>query len=83
MFALPVLVFAGDASGLRRAFGRAQDRGLRVSVYTDELFATGNDVDNRAAVAAVRTEDLVLAGFAVAGERRAVDKVFDKLRLHP
>jgi hypothetical protein len=83
MFALPVLVFAGDAAGLRRAFDRAQGRGLRVSVYTDDLFSTGNDVDNRAAVAAVMTDDLVLAGFAVAGERRMVDKVFDKLRLHP
>jgi hypothetical protein len=83
MFALPVLVFAGDSAGLRRAFDRARDRGLRVAVYTDDLFTTGNDADNRAAVAAVTTEGLVLAGFAVAAERRAVDKVFDKLRLHP
>ena len=44
--------------------------------------ATGNDIDNRAAVAAVATEDLSLAGFAVAGDRRTVDKALDKLRLH-
>jgi hypothetical protein len=83
MFALPTLVFAGDAAGLRRAFNRARDRGLLVSVYTDDLFTTGNDADNRAAVAAASTDDLVLSGFAVAAERRAVDKVFDKLRFHP
>jgi hypothetical protein len=52
-------------------------------VYTDELFTTGNDADNRAAVAAVATEDLGLAGFAVAGDRRTVDKALDRLRLHP
>ena len=81
MFGHPVLVFAGDAAALRRAFDRARARGLRVAVYTDDLFATGNDVDNRAAVAKVATEDLVLAGFAVAGDRRTVDKALDKLKL--
>jgi hypothetical protein len=83
MFALPVLVFAAGADALRRAFDRARDRGLDVAVYTDDLFATGNDVDNRAAVAAVATGDLRLAGFAVGGHRRTVDKALDKLRLHP
>lgn len=83
MFAHPVLVFTADGAGLRRAFDRALGRGLRVAVYTDDLFATGNDIDNRAAVAKVDTGDLALAGFAVAGDRRMVDKALDKLRLHP
>jgi len=82
MFVNPVLVFAGDAAAIRRAFNRSLERGLPVAVYTDDLFATGNDPDNRAAVAAATTADLILAGFAVAGERRAVDKALDKLRLH-
>ncbi len=81
-FALPVLVYEGDRPGVRRAYLRAVERGLTVSVYTDELFATGNDVDNRAAVADVATEDLSVAGFAVAGDRKQVDKVFDKLKFH-
>lgn len=82
-FGIPVLVYAGDNAGVRRAFLRAVGRELSVSVYTDELFTTGNDVDNRAAVAAVPTENLSVAGFAVAGERKQVDKVFDKLKFHP
>jgi len=82
MFGIPVLVFAAGARDLRRAFDRARARGLVMAVYTDDLFSTGNDVDNRAAVAAVATEDLDLAGFAVAGDRRTVDKALDKLRLH-
>lgn len=81
-FGIPVLVYAGDAPGIKRAFLRALERDLSVSVYTDELFVTGNDVDNRAAVAAVTTEELSVAGFGVAGERKQVDKVFDKLRFH-
>lgn len=83
MFGHPVLVYAGDASAVTRAFGRAQARGLPIAVFTDDLFATANDVDNRAAVAKIATEDLSLAGFAVVGPRRTVDKALDKLRLHP
>lgn len=82
-FGLPVLVYGGDRAGVGRAFHRALERDLAVSVYTDELFSTDNDVDNRAAVAKVATADLVVAGFSVAGEAKQVDKVFDKLKLHP
>jgi hypothetical protein len=83
MFGHPVLVYAASAAGMTRAFGRAAARGLDMAVYTDDLFETGNDVDNRAQVRAVATEDLKLAGFAVVGHRRDVDKALDKLRLHP
>jgi hypothetical protein len=81
-FGIPVLVYAGDRDGVRRAFLRAVSRELSISVYTDELFTTGNDVDNRAAIVSVPTEDLLVAGFAVAEERKQVDKVFDKLKFH-
>ena len=83
MFAHPVLVYATSAAGMARAFGRARGRGLTLAVYTDDLFDTSNDVDNRAAVAGVATDDLKLAGFAVTGPRRDVDKALDRLRLHP
>jgi hypothetical protein len=82
MFRQPVLVFAGSAEQLRRAYDRLRAAGLRFSVFTDELFATGNDGDNRAAVKAVRSEDLRLAGMALRGERKAVDKALKGLSLH-
>ena len=82
MLALPVRVFAGDAAALRRAFDRALDRGLLVSVYTDDMFATMNDDDNRAAVANVATAELVIAGFVAVGDGKQVDKAFDKLKPH-
>lgn len=83
MFAQPVVVLAADHASIARAFARARGRDLSISVYTDDLFKTNNDVDNRAAVRAVPTDSLHLAGFAVAGDRRQVDKALDKLRLHP
>ncbi|MFI7604603.1 DUF2000 family protein [Micromonospora sp. NPDC049366] len=83
MFRQPVLVFAGDRSTLAGAHTRALDRGLPMSIFTQELFATGNDRDNRAAVRAVGRDKLDLVGLAVHGPRTAVDKVLKGARMHP
>jgi hypothetical protein len=83
MFGQPVLVYLADADAIRAAHRKAIDRELSVSVYTEELFATGNDVDNRAAVRAVPTEKLSLVGIGVHGSRNAVDKALKGLSLHP
>jgi hypothetical protein len=79
----PMLIFAASGQGLRGALERALARGLDPSIYTAELFATGNDVDNRAAVAAVGTDALDLAGIGLHGDRREVDKATKGLALHP
>jgi len=83
MLGQPVLVFEGDASMIRTAHQRALRRQLPMSIFTAELFGTGNDVDNRAAVAAVRTEDLDLVGIAVHGPRNAVDRTVKGAHMHP
>ncbi len=83
MFRQPVLIFAGAASTLTTSHARAVDRGLLLSVFTADLFATGNDRDNRAAVRAVATADLDLVGIAAYGPRNAVDKVFKGAAMHP
>lgn len=82
MLGVPVRVYEGNAAAVRRCFDRALGRSLTVSVYTDELFATMNDVDNRAALAAIRTDDLAIAGFVALGDPKQVDKAFDKISLH-
>ena len=83
MFRQPVLVYAADTAGLRRAYERALQRGVELAVYTRELFATGHDEANRAAVAAVAAEDLELVGIAFRTDRKIADKVLDRLRPHP
>lgn len=82
MFRQPVLVLAGDAALLTAAQARAVDRGLALSVFTEELFATGNDRDNRAAVRAVPRADLRLVGLGVYGPKNAVDRTLKGGRLH-
>lgn len=83
MFGQPVLVFEAAADVLTAAHGRAVARGLPMSVFTAELFATGNDEDNRAAVRAVPRDRLDLVGLAVHGPRNGVDKVVKGARMHP
>lgn len=83
MFGQPVLVFEAPAQVLTSAHGKALDRGLPMSVFTADLFATGNDEDNRAAVLAVPREALDLVGLAVHGPRNAVDKIVKGARMHP
>ena len=83
MFRQPVLVYAADAAGIRRAYERAMARPLeQLAIFTRDLFATPHDEANRAAVAAVPADQLDLAGIALRGERKVVDKVLDKLRPH-
>jgi hypothetical protein len=79
----PILVFSASADELKRTLERASERALPVSIYTYDLFATGNDEDNRAAVARVATEELDLVGLAIHAERKALDKVTKGLTLHP
>ena len=80
----PILVYAADRPGLRRAYERAMARDVeRLAIFTDDLFATPHDEANRAAVAAVAAAELDLVGLALHSERKTVDKVLDKLRPHP
>jgi hypothetical protein len=83
MFGQPVLVFQAGAEELRRVRELAVARLARTAVYTEEMFTTDNDADNRAVVRAVPAEKLNLVGLAVYGRRNDVDKVFKGLRLHP
>ena len=67
---------------LGRAREKALERGLPTSLFTADLFATGGDAENRAAVAAVRGADLDLVGLAVHGPKNAVDKLTKGARMH-
>ena len=80
----PIMVYAADRPGLRRAYERAMARKVdRLAVFTHDLFATQHDAANRAAVAVVPAGELDFAGIALHADRKTVDKVLDRLRPHP
>ena len=82
MLRQPVFVYSASKDKMRTVYERAIRRGVRLAVYTEELFATNNDDDNRATVRCVSAADLNLVGLAVYGDRKAVDKVVDGLKFH-
>jgi hypothetical protein len=83
MFRQPGLVFSATGDELRRAFDRARQNEIEMAIFTDELFSTGHDEANRAAVRAVAQEALSLVGIAFRAERKAANRVVKGLRLHP
>ncbi|MCG8349104.1 MAG: DUF2000 family protein [Chloroflexales bacterium] len=82
MLRQPVLVFSASADQILRAYERALRRNVRCAIYTEELFSTGHDEANRAAVKACASDELKLAGMALRDQRKVVDRVLDGLMLH-
>ncbi|MDL4774589.1 MULTISPECIES: DUF2000 domain-containing protein [Thermomonosporaceae] len=83
MFRQPVLVYTATADDLARVHERAVARGFDLAVYIEEMFKTGHDEDNRAAVRAADAARLPLVGLGVHGPRNPVDKALKGLPLHP
>jgi hypothetical protein len=50
LFRQPVVVYAATAEQLSAGHRRALVRGLAMAVYTEDMFTTDNDEDNRAVV---------------------------------
>lgn len=82
LLGVPVLVFEATAETLRGVRAKAIQRELPLAVYTRDMFATGHDTDNRAAVRAVSSVDLDLVGIALHGPKNVVDKILTGARLH-
>lgn len=83
MIRQPILVYEVEKADLTKANSRALGRGEVPIIFTADLFETGNDQDNRAAVAAVSLEDLDIVAIAFHAERKAIDKIMKGMKLHP
>ncbi len=83
MFRQPVLVLEASGDRLRTVARRAREREVPFAVFTADLFATGHDDDNRAAVRAVATDALDLVGLALRAPHRDADALLRGLRRHP
>ncbi|MEE2803288.1 MAG: DUF2000 family protein [Pseudomonadota bacterium] len=79
----PVMVLCCDGVGLKKIYRRAMDRGVRLSLYIDEMFSTGHDAAKREAVINKRPEEMVIAGLALREARKLVDKITKGAKLHP
>lgn len=82
IFRQPVFVYMATAEELQRTRTRSLSREVPIALYTREMFVTGDDVENRAAVKAVNAEDLDIVGIALRADRKTFDKIVNGLKLH-
>jgi hypothetical protein len=79
----PVVVLEATAAKLKTVRERAKRRGVPIALYTSEMFSTGHDAANRAAVRAAAAADLDIVGVAMRAARRDADAVLRGLSRHP
>jgi hypothetical protein len=79
----PVIVLEAAAEKLKTVRERALRRGVPIALYTWEMFTTGHDAANRAAVRAVAADELDIVGIALRAPHRDADAVLRGLSRHP
>ena len=80
----PILIYkANTQEEIKRAFQRAQERNLKIGIYTEPLFATKNEEENHVEIAKFSDEDQALVGIVIYGENKQVSKALDGLKFHP
>lgn len=79
----PMIILTTDAAGLSKMHQRAFNRNVQMAIYIEEMFKTGHDAANRAAVQQFKTEDLNLVGMALREDKKIVDKITKGAKMHP
>jgi hypothetical protein len=82
MFIQPVMVFSATAEQMRSTYERLMAQEVQFSIFTEELFSTGHDEANRAAVKVVPSAELKITGLAIRENKKLVDAAFKGLSLH-
>jgi hypothetical protein len=78
----PAIVLSGDAGTLKTIYLRTLERGVRVSLYIEDMFQTGHDEANRAAVRQYAPSAMNVVGLALREEKKLVDKITKGAKLH-
>jgi len=78
----PVIVLSADAAGMKKIHERGLNRNTKMSLYIEDMFATGHDEANRAVVKQYSAEDLNIVGIAVHDDKKTVDKITKGARMH-
>jgi hypothetical protein len=78
----PIVVYSASGEELKAILKKALNKEVTMNIYTEELFKTFNDEDNRAKVAEYKTDDLNLVGIGMIGKKNHVSKLTKGLNLH-
>ncbi|MEZ5932505.1 MAG: DUF2000 family protein [Alphaproteobacteria bacterium] len=78
----PMIVLSTDSEGMSKVYRRAMDRGTRLSLYIEDMFKTGHDAANRAAVRQYRPDEMSIVGVAMRDDKKTIDKITKGARMH-
>ena len=78
----PIMIHSSDGTKLKELLKKALTKNVVIAIYTEELFNTFNDEDNREMVARFKTEELNLVGVAIRGKKNQVDRLLKGYDLH-
>ena len=78
----PIIIYTGSSEQMKELLKKALTKDCVIAIYTEELFHTYNDDDNRAAVAQFGTDELNLVGIAIRGKKNHVDRLTKGFELH-
>jgi hypothetical protein len=79
----PMIVLGADADTVRAIYRRTMERGVRLSLYIEDMFKTGHDAANRETVKRYRPEEMNVVGLALRDDKKVVDKITKGARMHP
>lgn len=79
----PIMVHTATGEELNTLLQKALTKeDMAISIFTEELFQTFCDEDNRAAVSRFKTEELHLVGIGIRGKKNQVDRLLKGVALH-
>jgi hypothetical protein len=79
----PIIVLSADAERVRLIYRRAMERGVRLSLYIEDMFKTGHDAAIRETVKRYRPDEMNVVGLALRDDKKTVDKITQGARMHP
>ena len=78
----PMIVLSADGAAIQAIYRRALERKARLSLCIEDMFATGHDVANRAAVKRCGPDAMNVVGLALREDRKTVDKITKGAKMH-
>jgi hypothetical protein len=77
----PIIVLSANGDTLTTIHRRAMERRARLSLYIEDMFSTGHDAANRAAVKQYAPDAMNVVGLGLREDKKVVDKIIKGARM--
>lgn len=78
----PIMIHTASSEQMKELLKKTLTKDVVISIFTEELFETYNDEDNRAMISQFKTDELNLVGIGIRGKKNHVDRLLKGFDLH-